>query len=942
MDIFLSPQFIELLTVAIPACTYVAGHTASIGASETYKIIKSIFQKKNTGNQLKKCFIQSINAALNDATLELDEQTRSELFTTEHTFQNFTKFIDKYQKLSDLPFTERKETAKKILREYIRDHNHSLSDETVDKIVKIFSMSAFEVIDEYVKNNQKEFSSEVIAAFKRMEEKLDKLDKHSQDFEKNLKSLKETALFFEKLLPDIDELRLFIYKIESKINKIDNKIDKIDNKIDLSHEKIDFIKNDTETLLKIFDIITIQNEKITRDLEKIQSPYSKSSEYQDLIEAQQKIEKLFAKTPENDFETRIKLYQLIKKKKEEIESFKQDILRLSKIFSSVPINTERLRLARQYFNEGHYSQTDDILKGIDLTNDQEILLKEKYEREKGLESLKEKLHSNAEEFLIKAQITALNFSNSNRFEEAKKYYEKSLKSSVFFDNLFYFADFLNTQGQTNESEIICLRIFNEIRNDLQLDQIIAVLNLLASIQQEKKEYDLAEYGFKQVLKICRDLAGINRTMSDPVLAAALNKLALVHLEMKEYDLAVKEIKEALTILKKLQRSNSSASLSNYAAALNTLALVHLEMKDYDLAENEVKDALKIYRDLVKEDPVKFDPPLAKTLNNLAFSHKNKKEFDLAEKEYKESLAICKRLVKTCPSEFLSEVAGISNNLASMHRDKGQYDLAVVEFEESLKIYKTLAKINPSVFQFNVAVVLNNLSMLHYTMEKYDLAESEYTEALRIYKNFAEISPSIFLTDVARVLNNLAALHQDMKKYILAENEYRECLNIYRQLAKTKPSEFQSEVAYTLNNMATLYYYMENYDLMENHAKEALKIYKALSKSNSSVFLSDVAEMLVNLASIHQFRKKYHLAENEFKESLKIFKKLAIINSAQYQYDVAYTLTRMSIFYDCYYKNKKHALMCANEAVKLWSPLIEKNKDFQQYYLDCLSILKKYE
>jgi hypothetical protein len=69
--------------------------------------------------------------------------------------------------------------------------------------------------------------------------------------------------------------------------------------------------------------------------------------------------------------------QQLKEAQQKIEDFKRDVLKLAEDFSKIPINTERLRLAKQYFDTGDYQAARTILDAEGMSQDQGALLDKK-------------------------------------------------------------------------------------------------------------------------------------------------------------------------------------------------------------------------------------------------------------------------------------------------------------------------------------------------------------------------------------------------------------------------------------------------------------------------------------------------------------------------------------------------------------------------------------
>ena len=153
-----------------------------------------------------------------------------------------------------------------------------------------------------------------------------------------------------------------------------------------------------------------------------------SLEYPQLLKEIEGLEQDLKDIPLDKTVSRLNKSKKLEEKRKQLQDFKQEVLRLAGTFSKIEINTERLKQAQQYFTQGKFREADAILKAEELSHDQEHLLNAKESKNRELEELNKQLLGNANEFLIKAQITATNFNNPNRFRDACRFYEQSIRS----------------------------------------------------------------------------------------------------------------------------------------------------------------------------------------------------------------------------------------------------------------------------------------------------------------------------------------------------------------------------------------------------------------------------------------------------------------------------------------------------------------------------------
>ena len=386
----------------------------------------------------------------------------------------------------------------------------------------------------------------------------------------------------------------------------------------------------------------------------------------------------------------------------QLEQFKENIVRLAETFSKIEINTERLRQAKDYFDQGQFREADAILQAEEMVKDLNKLEQKDQQLDQQKAEVRASREQIANEFLIKAQLWATFYEQSNRFEQTCEFFAESLRALRTTDNLFAYAYFLDEHYQLDQSNLY----------------------------------------YTEALEICRNLGDL------PDVATTLNNLAVLHTNKNEIAIAEQEYQEALQIYQELVVENSRSFLPNVAMTLNNLANLHSNKNELVIAEQEYQEALRIRKELAVENPRSFLPDVATTLNNLAVLHTNKNEMAIAEQKFQEALQIRRELAIENPRFFLPYVARTLNNLANLHRDKNEMAIALAEYQEALQIKRELAVENPRSFLPDVAITLNNLANLHSDKNEMAIAEQEYQEALQIRRELAVENPRSFLPDVA--------------------------------------------------------------------------------------------------------------------------------------------------------------------------------------------------
>jgi len=212
----------------------------------------------------------------------------------------------------------------------------------------------------------------------------------------------------------------------------------------------------------------------------------------------------------------------------QLEQFKENIVRLAETFSKIEINTERLRQAKDYFEQGQFREADAILQAEEMVKDLNKLL----QKDQQLDQQKAEVRANREqianEFLIKAQLWATFYEQSNRFEQTCEYFAESLRALKTTDNLFAYALFLQKHNQFDQANLYYTEVLEIYRNLGDLPLVATMLNNLAVLHWNKNEMAIAEQEYQEALQIRRELAVENPRSFLPDVAVTLLSLSIFY------------------------------------------------------------------------------------------------------------------------------------------------------------------------------------------------------------------------------------------------------------------------------------------------------------------------------------------------------------------------------------------------------------------------------
>ena len=540
-----------------------------------------------------------------------------------------------------------------------------------------------------------------------------------------------------------------------------------------------------------------------------------AAQYKALESQLKKLDGRFEKVQENivkypdDQNFKTELLQISTEQDEiqkQIEDLKYEVLKLADDFSGIPINTERLRLAKQFFETGEFDKARTILDAESMTTELDALLTEKEKLK--LKTIENEHHliNNANEFLILSRLTSLDYRLPDRFEKTKTYFEQSLSAIRGSENLFGYASFLQKQNQFKES--------------------------------------LPYY--EEALLIYRNLAFSDPQTYQPKLASALNNLGVLNFTNNEYKLAEENLQEASALFKTVANSSSPTYLQDVAMTLNNLGILYSQLNDFDRANVVLSESLEIRRG---EEPsgLQTKMSLAQVLINFGELYQKVNDYTQAQSSFEEAVQLCKDINEMDVQTGSPMLAMALNCCGELYCVKEEYKSAKNVLLESLEIRRHLAQINPHTYMSLVTKTLMSLGNLYTTSGELELAENAYQEALSIRNTLSVNNPQTFLPDVALTLNNLAVVYEKNKQFELAEKANRDALQIYLPLANVNPQTYSPSVAFILNNLATILSENNEFEAAESAFLEALKIRRELAQISPQAHLPNLAFTTRNLS-----------------------------------------------------------------------------------------------
>ncbi|MBD2442032.1 tetratricopeptide repeat protein [Dolichospermum sp. FACHB-1091] len=232
---------------------------------------------------------------------------------------------------------------------------------------------------------------------------------------------------------------------------------------------------------------------------------------------------------------------------------------------------------------------------------------------------------------------------------------------------------------------------NNLPVSMVADEILWVFTGLGRFYQGQGLYQVAEFWYQQLVKVCQILF----TGDHPYVATSLNNLAVVYDNQGKYSKAKLLYLDALEMRKRLFTGDHP----DVASSLNNLAYLYNNQGKYSEAEPLYIDALEMTKRLFTGD----HPNVATSLNNLAVFYRNQGRYSEAEPLYLDALEMRKRLF----TGDHPDVATSLNNLAGLYDSQGRYSEAELLYLDALAMFERVLGTNHP----NTITVRNNLQFL---------------------------------------------------------------------------------------------------------------------------------------------------------------------------------------------------------------------------------------
>lgn len=322
--------------------------------------------------------------------------------------------------------------------------------------------------------------------------------------------------------------------------------------------------------------------------------------------------------------------------------FEEDVIRLAETFSQIELNSERLRLARKFFEEGKIKEADGVLNVRDMKTEGDALLAKKERQQKALDETESVLEGIATEFALKSVFKVGDYGDSLRYDSAIIYLEQSLR---------YTTD---------------------------TTQKAAFLMAFSLTLREDNQFSIAIDYLEKALQLVRP--------RDLVLEATfLRLMALSYKDVKKMAESEKMYLHSLEIYERLAKSDSTEYEPDIALTCMLLGIFYKDVKDMANSEKMYLRSFEIYDRLAKGNPAEFEPDLALAYRHLGDFYDEVQKRAESGKMYLHSQEIYKRLAQNSPAEYELNLGYVCQNLSWICLFLQKYPEAQAAAEQTLQV-----------------------------------------------------------------------------------------------------------------------------------------------------------------------------------------------------------------------------------------------------------------
>lgn len=566
-----------------------------------------------------------------------------------------------------------------------------------------------------------------------------------------------------------------------------------------------------------------------------------SAQYKDLAKQLEgcntRFEKATAKSiqyPDDDdfkvelLEIDIKRADLVQK----IDTLKREVLQLAEEFSKMPINTVRLRLAKEHFENGDYDKARAVLDAEKMGVELDFLLTQKEKLVQSLLENEQLLTDKANEYLILARLTSIDYEQNDYLKKTITFFETSLKANRNVENLFAYAHFLQ---ENNPNSTIIYELYKEaqlkfkdIQSNADLFNYGIILNNIGSYLLSINKENEAIREFEEIIEITStqkeiiDIAGLR--------AGVYNNLGNANKNIYNWNDSEKYYLLALEIRERLVEISISDFGQRLLESYNSIGNLYSNQNKIEDAELYFNKGIKFYRQLETNLQVNFRDIFALVLRNkgrFCFYV----DINIAKSLILESASLYSVLADENPHKYLTYLINAKILVVDIELKLEEFENALKMVNECLIIMKSIITNVSSSFQKDYPMLLMKKAIIYLNLEDLENAEKFFLEAQEAIRRLPQ-NNSVKL-DYTIILNNSATVYEKQRLFDMVESNYKEALHISKELFEIDNSLFGENLIMILTNFSIHFYNcVPNYEKSLSYCKDGIDIYNRLENKTN--------------------------------------------------------------------------------------------------------------
>ena len=260
-----------------------------------------------------------------------------------------------------------------------------------------------------------------------------------------------------------------------------------------------------------------------------------------------------------------------------------------------------------------------------------------------------------------------------------------------------------------EKALEVCRVLSEGSPSAYAVQFAEALTLLGRARYKLGANVEAEYAVREAVKLYRELAKSESSVTNVELVDALNELASILRANGKQSEALDVMREALRFRWSMNGNLSVSQMDDEIG--NSVDRAPLEGDTEQMAEvlKHARVGVQSYRMLAESSQEAYTPDLAASLNNLANRLSAVGDREGALGAAREAVRLRRALAEASPAAYTPDLAASLNNLANYLSEVGERNEALEAARKAVELYRGLAKASPAAYTPHLAMSLNNLA-----------------------------------------------------------------------------------------------------------------------------------------------------------------------------------------------------------------------------------------